>query len=114
MGKPLSETLGDSVPPRIIAPQLLFSILCYSGTLVLLPEELLQIRHTTNDGAGYGSGTGEENSQTHDDRSCVTPWLCASRQGYGRKTNKEPGPGASERTKQRATHETPQTCRGAE
>jgi hypothetical protein len=79
--------------------------------LVLPPEELPQICHATNDGAGYGTGTGEETTHKQDDSSCVTRWLCASRYAYGRKTNNEPGPSTSERTKQRATHETPQTVR---
>jgi hypothetical protein len=82
--------------------------------LVLPPEELPQIRHAANDGTGYGPGTGEENTHKQRDSSCVARMLCASRNEYARKTNKEPGPGTSERTKQRATHETPPTCRAAE
>jgi hypothetical protein len=81
--------------------------------LVLLPEERLQIRYSTNDGAGYRAATGEENTYKQGDSYCVAGWFCASGHLYDRKTNEEPGPGTSERTKQRATHETP-PCRGAE
>jgi hypothetical protein len=85
--------------------------------VVLLPEELSQIRYATNNGTGDGSGTAEENTHKEADRSCVTCWTCASRHAYDRRTNDtnhEPGPSTGERTMQCATHETPQTVRGAE
>ena len=63
------------------------------------PEGLPQLGHATNDGTGYGSSTGEENTHNHAGRSYVSRWSCASRHAYDRKTNKEPGPGTSERTK---------------
>ena len=72
-------------------------------------EELPQIRHATNDGTRDGAGTGEENTDKQDERPGITPRSRAKHHKYAYRhtTKKEPDPSTSERTKQRATHETP-------